>query len=114
MIHLAAGMHRGALGGHQGDHHEEIQRELGVELARDDEEDEEEHPGGASASIPLILLHVGLHQQEGLPGSGLNVCILNRYRGCCRRGNRTSADSGGGGGPKTRAPSREDALQKGV
>lgn len=34
-----------ASAGMQGDHHEEIQRELGVELARDDEEEEEEHPG---------------------------------------------------------------------
>jgi hypothetical protein len=30
----------------QEDHHEALQRELGVELAKDDEEDEEEHNGG--------------------------------------------------------------------
>lgn len=29
----------------QEDHNEAIQRELGVEFAKDDEEDEEEHPG---------------------------------------------------------------------
>ena len=31
----------------QEDHDEAIQRELGVEFAKDDEEDEEEHPGAS-------------------------------------------------------------------
>ena len=35
----------------QGDHHDEIQRELGVELARDDEEEEEEHPGARQLQV---------------------------------------------------------------
>ena len=60
----------GALAGMQGDHHEEIQRELGVELARDDEEDEEEHPGD------------DLQQQPRDPGSvGLPIPQVSRNQG---------------------------------
>lgn len=29
----------------QEDHHEALQRELGIEIAKDDEEEEDEHPG---------------------------------------------------------------------
>ncbi len=42
----------------QEDHHEAIQRELGVEFAKDDEEDEEEH-AGAPIGLPYQLQAFG-------------------------------------------------------
>lgn len=39
----------------QEDHREAIHRELGVEIAKDDEEDEEEQPGGFHEPEPLSL-----------------------------------------------------------